>query len=223
MHKKITVSSDPKIIGVKNGIMQVELDRKNLLNQDGRHNEFYKYFGSFPYWVKQNNQIDFNISIINAKPLKKAKMTDILAYGPYIMAFEWLISEKFYNMLKDFNIGEHTLYEVNVENCVEKYFFLKLRTILRDEFIFNKNILTVYRNGNDDEVSFKDLNAYQQFILENPLCQFKHIALNKEFEKFDIIYTQSAGNYFSERLIKAFYENCLSGLSIYNNRSIEFV
>ncbi|WP_333694374.1 hypothetical protein [Flavobacterium sp.] len=223
MHKKITVSSEPKIIGVKNGIMQVELDRKNLLNQDGSHNKFYKYFGSFPYWANQNNKIDFNISVINAKPLKKAKMTDLLAYGPYIMAFKWLISEKFYNILQDFNIGEHTLYEVNIENCEEKYFFLKLKTILRDEFVFNRNVLTVLEKNSFVDYTFLNKIEYDDFILNNPLSEYKHIALKQELEKYDIIYTQGAGDYFSERLIKTFNENGLTGLSIYNNRSIEFV
>jgi hypothetical protein len=223
MHKKISVSSEPKIIGVNNGISQIELDRKNLLNHDGKHNDFYKHFNSFSYWVNQNDQIDFNLSSINAKKLRKAKMTDLLLYGPKIMAFEWLISENFYSVLKDFNIGEHKLFEVSIEECEEKYFFLKLKTILRDEFIFNRNILTVYKKGIDEEITFNDNDEYNNFIFENPLFQYKHIALNKELEKFDIIYTQSAGKYFSERLIKTFNENGLAGLSIYNNRSIEFV
>ncbi len=223
MHKKISVSSDPKIIGVNNGISQIELDRKNLLNHDGKHYDFYKHFNSFSYWANQNDQINFNISIINAKQLRKAKMTDLLLYGPKIMAFNWLISEKLYSLLKDFNIGEHKLFEVSIEGCEEKYFFLKLKTILKDEFIFDQNILTVYKKGIDEEITFNDINEYNNFILENPLFQYKHIALKKELEKYDIIYTQGAGNYFSERLIKSFNENGLIGLSIYNNSSIEFV
>jgi hypothetical protein len=223
MHKKISGSSEPKIIGVNNGISQIELDRKNLLNHDGKHNDFYKHFNSFSYWVNQNDQIDFSFSSINGKKLRKAKMTDLLLYGPKIMAFKFLISERFYNILKDFNIGEHTLYDVNIENCEEKYFFLKLKTILRDEFVFNKNVLTVYRKGIDEEINFNNIDEYNNFILENPLFEYKHIALKQELEKHDVIYTQGAGAYFSERLIEAFNENGLTGLTIYNNRSIEFV
>ena len=56
MHKKITVSSEPKIIGVNNGISQIELDRKDLLKQGGRYYEFYNHFDNFTYWELQKNQ-----------------------------------------------------------------------------------------------------------------------------------------------------------------------
>lgn len=223
MHKQITVSSEPKIIGVNNGVYQIELNKISLLNEKGNYYEFYKFFNSFSYWLNQDNIPVFDLLPLEAKKVKKAIMTDLLKYSPTIMAFKWLISERFYKILKDFNIGEHSLYEVKIEHSEEKFFFLKLKTITKDKFIFNKNILTVYKNGIDEEITFQDFDEYLKFMDVNPLFQFRHIALNKDLESLDIIYTQSAGNYFSERLINAFNENGFTGLSEVKNRTIEFV
>ena len=53
MHKYIEVTFEPKIIGVNNGISQIELDRKNLLNEKGLYREFYKYFNEYSFFHRQ--------------------------------------------------------------------------------------------------------------------------------------------------------------------------
>jgi hypothetical protein len=224
MHKYIEVSSEESIVG-KNGKNQVDLDRKNLLNEKGLYRGFYKYFNEFSFFQRQEDAFNYKAPIINAKKTKKINhITDITGYSPLIMAFPWLISEKMYKVMSQFNVGKHKLFEVNIEDTEEKYYFMHKYNIKKEELIIDKCIVTTGTIKDNKEYMFNNYQEFVDFSNKNVLYEFKTVAIDKSYEIEDIIFTQSAGNYFSERLIQAIEEKGFRGLRVHNNRcEIKFV
>lgn len=225
MHKLIGVTPEPSVIGVNNGISQVEIDRKNLLREDGSFYNFFRCFNDFSIFQRQEEAFSFEAPVIQGKKLKKAKMTDIMGYGPKLMALKWLVSDKFRRVLKNFNIEKHKYFEANIEECAEKYYFLFKKYVLIDEFVYKSSVISTGQKdlNNYEEFTFDSYDEYLAFRDYNPLCEFRVVAVDKKFEKEDIIYTQGAGYYFSERLIKSFEDERLTGLELSNYCSIKFV
>ncbi len=223
MYRYIEVSSEESVVG-KNGNYQIELDRKNLLNDKGLYREFYKYFNEFSFFQRQEEAFTYKAPIINAKKIKKAKITDIMGYGPIIMAFPWIVSEKLYETMSQFKLGKHKLFEINIEDSEEKYYFLHKYNIKKGEYKIDKCIVTTGTINNNKEYVFNNYEEYNDFSNENVLSEFKVVAIEKKYKEEDIIFTQTAGNYFSERLIKEIEEKGFTGLRINDNAcKIKFV
>lgn len=225
MHKLVATSWDPKIIGVTNGISQIDLDRKNLLNEKGDNYKFYNFFNNFSFWQNQNESFDIDYLPLKAKKLKKAILTDFMGYGPSIMAFTSVFSKNFYDLVKDFNIGQHKLFEVIVEDTSKNYYFIYLESILNNKIIFEKSNIFTGHVKTDDYKSFK-VTKYEEYLelnKVNPLIQFDKIAIDKKYEIFDIISLQSStGLFFSEKLIKRMEQANITGYTVKENIKLEF-
>jgi len=225
MHNQIGVTFEPKVIGVNNGISQVEFDRNKLLNEKGEYHNFYEYFNDFSFWQRQDDAFNYFAPDMICKKLKKALLTDIMGYGPKIMAFSWLISDDFYKILKNFNIGKHKFFDVKIDNCNMKYYFLLKKSILVSEFNFDETVISTGQKilDNYKEHSFRNYEEFFEFSKQNPLLEFRSIAVDRIYEGEDIVFTQAGGNFFSEELIKNFIGMRLTGLREYKNCKIDFV
>jgi hypothetical protein len=101
MYKTITPSSEPSIIGVNNGVYQVELnDKKSFLNKEEK--KYYEsYFnGNFSSFIIENFKKNNSQKITELLyfPLKKAKETDIVSFSPNEMGLSFLVSQKVINL-----------------------------------------------------------------------------------------------------------------------------
>ena len=142
---QVGVSSEPKIIGVKNGIHQVQIDKEEMI-RNFSFKEFLDFFRSQNSTFFENQEIikEFKIPAIKAEMLVRAKRTDIMGYTPNVSFLNRLYSAKYIDILKKFNVGNYTTFKVNIDGVEEiylcysskRYFLTKLimrnRLSLRD-------------------------------------------------------------------------------------------
>ena len=226
---QIDVSAEPKVIGVNNGIYQIEIDRNKILS-DERFDQFMGFFNykNKDFWKSQRQAMDFKIPVIEAKLLKKAKVTDMMGYTSRIKFLYKVYSSKYLEILKAFNIGNYACFEVKIENVKEKYYFIYFETILLEDIDFNESsVITGHRQHNDIKYhSVKNKAEYIDFNYNNPLGKFEIIAISKDYLGKDIICVQATSlPFYSERLVDFLLDCGITGLQIgyENSTQLKFV
>src|SRR5690606_29131003 len=95
--KQIRNSCEPKVIGVNNGVYQVEIDEKHLKKNDN-YDEIRRlmYQTDLGFFIENRQRVfDLQIDQLKGKLLKKAKLTDIIGFSPHFFGFEYIVSQKF--------------------------------------------------------------------------------------------------------------------------------
>src|SRR5687768_5975392 len=104
---RLRLLSDPKVIGVRNGIMQVELDESKYLDKEA-YKRIRTYFFGLNWWEKERfPPFDF---LFHAQILRGAKLTDFLSFGPSFIGCPFLIHNKVAKVFSQFNMQEHRLF-----------------------------------------------------------------------------------------------------------------
>ncbi|MEN9335053.1 MAG: hypothetical protein RLZZ500_40 [Bacteroidota bacterium] len=218
-------TAGPKIIGVTSGASQVEVDEKEII-KDNIYTSFEKHFDykNLNFWFEQEKIMDLKSPLIKGKLRKKAKVTDIMGYGPQYHCLFKIYSQKYINIVKLFNIGDCSLFDFEIENIKEKYYLMFIKTITTPEIIFDKSVLyTGHKILNN--VNYFSVNNYGEFLTlleKEPLVSYEKVAISKEFYGRDIISVQAtAGHFYSEKLIDCLLDFGITGLSIKYNNSIQ--
>jgi hypothetical protein len=227
---QISVSAEPKTIGVNNGVYQVKIDENKIDKEDIKFINFVKWFNynNNLFWKEQNNIKLLQSPIIKGEILKKAKITDIMGYAPNYHCLFNTYSEKYINIIKTHSIGDYSLFDFEIENVKEKYYLMFIKTITTPEIIFDNSILyTGHKIMNN--LKYYSVENYEQFIqlLERePLIRYEKVAISKEYYGRDIISVQAtAEHFYSEKLIDFLLDCGVTGLAVKYNNSIklEFV
>ncbi|MCO6164496.1 hypothetical protein [Flavobacterium sp. NRK F7] len=224
---QVAMSSEPKIIGVNNGVYQVELDKRNVDTNNEEYQKFIEWFNydNPDFWTKQEVVQTLKSPVIKSILLKKAKITDLMSYAPQYHCLYNIYSEKFINILKAFNIGDYSLFDFEIKDVSEKYYLMFIKTIPSSELIYDKSIIYT---GNKflNNVKYLPVNNYQDYLDLNKdeglLTNFEKITISKEHYGKDIIEVQVTSKpYYSEKLVDFLLDCGITGLEIKYNNTIE--
>jgi hypothetical protein len=223
---QIEVSAEPKIIGVNNGVHQIEIEKK-AMQKDIAFKEFLDFFSTqnTDFWRNQDKIKNLKIPVIKAKLLKKAKVTDIMGYTENISFLYNVYSEKYINILKAFNSGNFSSFEINIENVIGKYYIMFVETVPLEEINYDKSVLYSGFKPRNYNVKYYKVNSYKEykvFMIQTPIHDFEKISISKEHLGKDVIKVQASSKlFYSEKLID-FLLNCgITGLQVSYNNSIE--
>lgn len=213
MYYNLRLDWDPKVIGVKNGIYQVELDEKAYDNETLKVLKSLFIEGEFT--AKQEySEVDFKFYF---KKLKSAKKTSIMSFTPNLKHGHFLVHKKVLELLKHFNIQKHKDYDAVIydspnENLDNNY--MLFYCILQDwEVIdFEKSVFISGGFGNNPiiEHKFKDENEMRDF---KGIAKVKLLALTKGFDtSLDFFYTRLGGLFVSEKLKQELERENITGI-----------
>lgn len=223
--KYYQISLDVEVTGVKNGIYQIEIDKPKMEN-DIVYQEFINFFSykNSDIWQEQDKINLFNIPPIKAKLLKKAILTDIMGYTPSISFLKYVYSKKYIDIIKSFNLDQHSTFEIVIENVLEQYYMMFIKTIRLQEINYEKSkVITGYSVTNN--VKYHDIKSseeYRQFLGQNPLGRFEKISISKKHFGKDIIDIQASEKpFYSEKLIDFLLDCKIKGMQIAYSNSAE--
>lgn len=222
---QIGITAEPKVMGVANGIHQIEIEKKEMQN-DLAFQDFLCFFNrkNTNFWKRQNEVKNFKIPVINAKLLKKAKITDVMGYTENISFLNYVYSDKYISILKPFNIGEYSTFEVAIENVKEKYYMLFIETIGFDKIDF-KNSLVITGHKATNNIKYHSVNNHDEYIdfkQKNILGSFEKLAISIENLGKDIICVQSISDpFYSEKLIDLLLDSGITNFQPSYNNSIQ--
>ena len=223
---QISVSAEPKVIGVNNGIYQLEIDEKAIDKKDAKFINFIEWFNykNENFWSKQDIVKLLKSPIIKGKMLKKAKITDIMGYAPEYHCLHNIYSEKYIEIVKTHGIGDYSIFDFEIENVKEKYYLMFVKTITTPEIIFdNSTLYTGHKIMNNLKYySVENYEQFRQLLEREPLIRYEKVAISKEYYGRDIISVQAtAGHFYSEKLIDFLLDCGITGLQVSYNNSIQ--
>ncbi|HEY0656565.1 MAG TPA: hypothetical protein VGD65_25705 [Chryseosolibacter sp.] len=215
MYYNVRLDWDPKIIGVKNGIYQVELD-KSVYDK----NSYAKLDSLFISNEFNANQVYPEIDFIfYFKKLKSAKKTDFISFSPNLNHCQFLVQKDILELLRKFNIQRHkdyqsVIYDSQTEHVDNNYRLFY--TVLQDWNVidFENTIFTSGGFGNNLKVEhkFTDENEMKMF---KGITKVKTLVLSKAFDSsLDFFLTRLGGLFVSEKLKLALEEKDVTGIKL---------
>jgi hypothetical protein len=210
MHYNILrISSEPKVIGVNNGIYQIELDKSCFSNRK----EYERFILEFP----EDSTIDINHPRpLIYKVLKKAKLTDLMGYSQRLIGVPFVLSGKAVNIFKEFSLKEHSLTEIMLkENENEKYYLFRYPFTEKSKINFEKSVFYTQILG-QDKVYYKIHNEseFMAFRKKNALWRAEKFVLEESEANYDFIRLRIGENFISDKLQKAIEAGGLLGQNI---------
>lgn len=232
-YKQISHNPEPSIIGVKNGVYQLE-----FLEEDLKKNKNYQeidklLLGYNPefYQDKEQDRIsNLSIDYLKGSFLKKAKKTDIVVFSPHLNGYSYVISQKFLDCLNEVGVSkdEYHLRKIEIDNVDFNYYLFFVPMIPMTEIIFPKSALFPEEDALLDAsekryTSFKDYQEYKKYSEEHLFNRWAKITLDKKFGSRDLLNLQANANlFFSDRLIKCLQLKKVSSLMIKDNPLLSF-
>jgi len=217
--KQISHNPEPEVIGVNNGVYQLEIEIANDI--DGIADKLY---------TSLNNEavekiITSDIKFIG-KLVKNAKITDFMVFSPYIFGINYMISQKVVDIFNEVGVSndEYLLKEIKIIGIDTKYYLLYIPMISSEEIDFSNSIL--YEDGIIKAKKYLKVNSYIEYrnaLEKNPFIDFEKICLNKKYEKRHIISVRGAVKpFFSTQLINVLNRHNITGFVVLNH-GIELV
>lgn len=226
---QIDRTAEPKVVGVTTGASQVERVEEAIDNNQA-YIDFKTHFSGYNqnFWHTQDKVFSLNPPIIKGRMRKKAKVTDIMRYGQVFGFLNFILSQKYIDIIKAFNIGNFKTFDFEIEGVSEKYYLIFVNGVPTSEIDFEKSVIyTGHKILNN--VKYYTVNNYSEFLslLEKvPLATYEKIAISKEYYGRDIISIQGTGRpFYSEKLIDFLLDCGITGLEISykNSMQLEFV
>lgn len=223
---QVSVSPEPKIIGVTNGVYQLEIDENAISKNDERFINFKNWFNykNENFWSSQESIKSLESPIIKGKMLTKAKITDIMGYAPEYHGLHNVYSEKYIEILRTHSIFDYSIFDFEIENVIEKYYLMFIKTITTSEIDFNKSVLYTGHKvmNNLRYFSVENYDEFLKLLKKEPLIRYEKIAISSKFYGRDIISVQStAEHFYSERLINFLLDFDIKGLVVNYKNSIQ--
>ncbi len=202
-----TNSADPKIVGVKDGLYQIEVDFQDLsnsCNQDTLDISNYDVQHNHQY---QSIELD-NIEISGALK-KRAILTDVMVFTPYMKSFNYIVSSKFVDILLDANVPSHEFRLVNIEirNSIDQYYLFHCSQISLNDVIFQDSKIYSIRDSIKSVKPYLSIPSVEDYLNSDEILQFDEVVLPASYQSFSMISIPGISNiFFSEKLAKMIEE-----------------
>ncbi len=228
---QIRRSSDPKVIGMKDGSSQAKIDRAGFQSKE-KYDEFYNYFFNRkinPFWEIFGRIPAFEVDLECVRLNKRAKLTDFLSYYPEIFGGNYLINIRIIEILNFFNLPNIKLFDVKLfddDRIRTDYKLLFVEVLDYDVIDFKKTIF--FKGSSIAGKSFFEINDKNEFEKLKDVSSFqveKLVLTNKFITGLDFFLTKITDPqiFVSERLKKAFEDANVTGVKIVKEIESEII
>lgn len=111
LYHSFTTSSEPKIIGVRDGLSQVKIKFDRFANQTTGA-EMERFFDFRTYWQRPDHVPSRPFCLEYAQLRPRAKLTDLLLYDNFYMGCPFLLSRRAREVFARHHLGPHYWFDV---------------------------------------------------------------------------------------------------------------
>ena len=222
---ELTVSCEPEIIGVNNGVCQGNIIWKKFKSKKTIA-DIHEYFSLKRYRTNLSIIETFSFYLEYVEAYKSAKMTDLFLFSPALWGIKFFVTDTTKNLLKKFKLPVHSYIPVKVYHREREYDYWALYI----PCFYDANSIdykkTIFFKGSEiigkDFIQFKDKEEWY----ENKVFGAEKLCFNENFDdSFDLFYSSFGGRgyYISEQLKIAIEEARLSGIVIHETKEPELI
>lgn len=211
---QVRLPSDPEVIGVSNGIKQVELVS---LKKGVSIGQLADRFASAST-VLGSSPLPDDIAMA-AKPLRGAILTDFLSYGPYMADCPFLSSDRARATLDKFKVADHAWFNAEIARTGGgrlDYALFRCPALEWDVIDFpGSSFYTGTAIIGKRFLSFQGVDDYFSYQEANPraIIRAETLALSAAFDDgLDFFELKFGGGFASERLVQACQAEGLTGV-----------
>jgi hypothetical protein len=222
----LRLPSDPLIIGVNNGICQVELDDKKYIDKQA-YEQMREYFSGINWWEKEcfpNFPIHFH-----AQVLKGARLTDFLSFSPFFIGCPFLINNEVAKVFGKLKIQEYRLFPATLydnDKIISKEYQLFYTRLLEFEIVnFEKSIFFHGSplTGKRRYGKVTNLEEYKAFSKQGN-TNLERMVMSEKFDRsLDFFCGRLGGIYASESMKDAIEILGFTGIRILEARNPEII
>lgn len=224
MYFQISASSDPKVIGVKNGIYQVELVNLPERRTNDVFAELINETNAGAFIPRQHQLFDYTGRSFQGVLIKNAKLTDVMGYSPYIFGFKFVASNSVRDIMERYREkDEFALFPVAIRTVVESYYALFVPFIPINNIVFSKSAIFSGTKLKKKEVQVEDYDDYIRFSAKDPFLFFEKVVLPHTFRR-NMLCIQGAGDVFvSQNLADELRAAEVTGMEVVKSCELVFV
>lgn len=213
----IDVSSDPKVIGIRNGIYQIEIGEENFTSNQ-TYEKVIDFFLHSNYWQHESVIPNFPIELKRIKLLKRAVLTDIMGYSGHLIGCPFAVSERIVNVFSHFRIQNNYLYPIELHTYEGKRiitpYYLFYCPFLGFDVVDYKN--SIFYSGDDllgdkQYHTIRSSDDYLALLDLNPFIHFDKLTIIPQKE-LDLYQLRTGGLFMSDALREAIELMKLTGL-----------
>ncbi len=215
----ISLSAEPSVIGVNNGVHQAKFEKKNFTSEED-YEKFDHFFYELDYDYNQTvNLKKVPVSIKEVNLYAKAKVTDFMGFTPEVPDADFLVNERIKGILSECKLLKYLLFPTKVKRKNTKenytYYFFYYPGIDFETVIFEKSEL-YNREISGGEVKdtlykIKNLEHYKKLYRRLLSPGFSKICIDSKYKKYDCI-TILSDTFVSEKLKNLIGDNPNSGI-----------
>ncbi len=226
-YKLFSLENNPKIIGVQNGIYQCEILPKKFDNPK-KYEQLEKISDKYYYKSEKQRKVGKTAIIEYCELLGRAKITDFISFSPYLAPCQFIVSEKLFNILKNYNLGNYTsfftvkMFKPKGVRLNENFYMFFQDMLPFSHIDYSKS--SIYYGyealNNKTYVECKDFNDFHK---SNERLNFEKLILNSNFNNsLDFFSIRGISDFcISEELLSDLKDNNITGYYISNKIKIE--
>ncbi|MBL0745089.1 imm11 family protein [Chryseolinea lacunae] len=211
--------SNPKMIGVKNGVAQVEID-ESLFENKKMYSSIRSFFDAFAYWEKTSFYPELDFQVEAARMLPHAKLTDFLSFKPFLISCPFMVNERIKSLLSKHNLQEHYYFPVRVfekETLRDGNYYL-FYSPMQDYDVIDFSKSTFFSGSTisgKQYFRFGDKDEFLKAMESNPLLTGEKLVLNRDFDKtLDLFNPRFGPVCISEKLKDALQTMDATGINV---------
>lgn len=220
---QISQSSEPKIIGVRNGVHQGEIVWENFKSNSAENDFLNNLFTLDKFKANQIQPLPEGIEIEYVKAYKMAKMTDIFGFTPALYGISYFISSKFKEVLEKFNLSYVQFIPVHIyqeDNHFEYWAPYISKHYNEENFDFKKSIFYEKTYGANKPIVHVTVNNMVDYISRRFNIEPEVLFYNDKFESnLDLLISLNCyGFVVSEQLKDTLVEAKITGINIWDSK-----
>ena len=213
MYSILRMSSDPKVIGIKNGGSQGKILKQGFSKNN--YETLMEHWGSRDSWKRFAILPPNGIYLEHIKLLKAAIKTDFMNISPAVNS-SIIISKRTKEIFDKYIINNAIYLRAYVyENEIKYEYYLFYMDGIDNNWInYSKSILTKSLFDNTD-IHIENYDDYKSIKKEHVLLRFVETTLNSNFSlKIDLFKSIGGEIYISDKLKHELISNNITGINI---------
>lgn len=203
MFRCIINSSDPKIIGVWNGVYQLEIDEAEIEKGENFSLVDALFLAAVKRDITEYNSkvMDIDMPMLKGHLLRRAKITDIMGFSPFFFGCRYVVSNRFLDCLKrsGASLDEYRAFPLTLKGVDELFYLFWAPMLPAEEINFKESVIYSTAFKPTTHKKYHDVQSYADYCdlrEEITMLDFEKVSIPRRYEDWKVLNLQISADLF---------------------------